>query len=107
MKNRYYVGVVTFEGVEYKGKHQALVSEELYKTVQRIRAERYQSGDKPRVHTTYMKGSIFCGQCGHGLSFEKSRKSRVTYTSTSIASVVKATRTAAPSVPRKFTSLSS
>ncbi len=75
LQNRYYV-VGTYEGVEYPGKHPALVSEQLFATVQRIRMARHQSKEKPRIHTHYLKGSVFCGQCGEPLSFELSRNAR-------------------------------
>lgn len=73
LKNRYYVGMVTYEGVEYPGQHPALISEELYDTVQQIRSSRHQSGEKPRVRSHYLKGSVFCGECGEPLSFGQSR----------------------------------
>jgi site-specific DNA recombinase len=73
LSNRYYVGVVKFEGVEYPGKHPALVSEELFARVQRVRASRKQSGQKPRVHSHYLKGTLYCGNCGEALTFEQSR----------------------------------
>ena len=73
LKNRYYVGVVTYEGVEYAGNHPALVSEHLFSEVQGIRTSRHQSGEKPRVHSHYVKGSVDCAECGEPLSFERSR----------------------------------
>jgi site-specific DNA recombinase len=73
LRNRYYLGVVTFEGVEYPGQHPALVSEELFQQVQRVRATRQQSKEKPRVNSHYLKGSVFCGQCGEPLTFAKAR----------------------------------
>ncbi len=73
LKNRYYVGVVTFEGIEYPGNHEALINEDLYHRVQAVRASRIQSQEKPRVRTHYLKGSIFCGRCGEPYSFAVSR----------------------------------
>ena len=73
LKNRYYVGVVKFEGVEYPGKHEALISEQLYARAQQVRAARRQSGEKPRVHSHYLKGTLYCGNCGEPLTFEQSR----------------------------------
>ncbi len=73
LKNRYYVGFVSFEGVEYRGNHPKLIDEELYQRVQDVRQARHQSGEKPRVRTHYLKGSIHCGQCGEPLSLEVSR----------------------------------
>ena len=73
LRNRYYLGIVTFEGVEYPGQHEPLVTEELFQKVQRVRATRQQSKEKPRVYSHYLKGSVFCGQCGEPLTFAKSR----------------------------------
>ncbi|HWU31247.1 MAG TPA: recombinase family protein, partial [Marmoricola sp.] len=73
LKNRYYVGVVTFESVEYQGKHEPLVSEQLFARAQQVRDARRQSGEKPRVHSHYLKGTMYCGNCGEPLTFEQSR----------------------------------
>ncbi|WP_226997200.1 recombinase family protein [Tessaracoccus aquimaris] len=73
LMNRYYTGVVTFEGVEYPGKHEALVSEELYARCQAVRRGRRQSKEKPQIRTHYLKGSVFCGQCGEPLTYEVTR----------------------------------
>lgn len=59
LMNRYYTGVVTFEGVEYPGKHEALVSEELFERCQAVRRGRRQSKEKPQIRTHYLKGSVF------------------------------------------------
>ncbi len=76
IQNRYYTGVVTFEGVEYPGKHPALVSEDLFQRVQAVRQGRVASQERPRIHTHYLKGSVFCGECGEPLTFEQSRNGR-------------------------------
>ena len=73
LKNRYYVGFVSFEGIEYPGRHEALISERLYREVQDVRANRVQSQERPRVRAHYLKGSIFCGRCGEPLSPAVSR----------------------------------
>jgi DNA invertase Pin-like site-specific DNA recombinase len=70
LKNRYYVGVVTFDGVEYPGKHEPLVSEALWHQVQQVRVARVQSGEKPRQRPHYLKGSLYCGQCGEVMGIE-------------------------------------
>jgi site-specific DNA recombinase len=79
LKNRYYVGAITFEGVEYRGRHQPLVSEELFDRCQRIREGRVQSREKPRLRTHYLKGSVYCGNCGEPLSIQTSRGRLGTY----------------------------
>lgn len=76
LKNRYYVGIVTYEGVEYEGNHPRLISEQLFAEVQRVRSARVQSREKPRLHSHYLKGSVYCGACGQPLSFGRSRNSQ-------------------------------
>ena len=73
LKNRYYLGYVKFEGIEYEGSHERLVSNELFETVQHVRQGRYQSREKPSIHTHYLKGAIACGACGELLALEVSR----------------------------------
>lgn len=64
---------MTYEGVEYPGKHEPLISEHLYDRVQCVRASRHQSREKPRVHNHYLKGSVYCGDCGEPLTYERTR----------------------------------
>jgi site-specific DNA recombinase len=47
LRNRYYVGKVRFDGVEYEGRHQPLVTEQLFEECQRTRKARTQSREKP------------------------------------------------------------
>jgi site-specific DNA recombinase len=62
--NRYYLGLVRFEGVWYEGRHPALIDTETFEQVQAIRSARAVAGDKPQKHPHYLKGSVFCGRCG-------------------------------------------
>ena len=73
LKNRYYLGLVSFEGAEYPGKHEQLISEELFQRVQAVRRSRHDAREKPQVRAHYLKGSVYCGQCGEPLSLEYSR----------------------------------
>lgn len=41
--------------------------------MQTTREARATSGDKPRLHLHYLKGSLACGQCGEPLAFERVR----------------------------------
>ena len=67
LKNPYYTGIVTFEGVEYPGRHQALIDRETFERVQAIRHSRALSREKIHKHPNYLKGSVWCGQCGDRL----------------------------------------
>jgi site-specific DNA recombinase len=76
LKNRYYVGAVTFEGVEFPGKHEPLIPESLWQRAQNVRQGRFQSGEKPRQRPHYLKGSLYCGQCGDIMGIEVVRNSQ-------------------------------
>jgi site-specific DNA recombinase len=69
LRNRYYLGYVTFKGAEYVGQHQPLIAQTLFDSVQTILKAHDASGEKTRVHPHYLKGSIFCGQCGSRLCY--------------------------------------
>jgi site-specific DNA recombinase len=70
LKNRYYTGYVQYEEAWYPGKHEALIPDELWQQAQDVRRGRVQSREKPRQHPHYLKGSLYCGQCGEALSVE-------------------------------------
>lgn len=63
----YYKGIVRYRGVEYPGQHEPLVSPELWQRVQDRLHAQASSGEKQRIHLHYLKGSVFCGQCGSRL----------------------------------------
>jgi site-specific DNA recombinase len=67
--NRYYLGIVSYRGVEYSGKHEPLVSPELFSRVQRILDEREQHAVKQRRHQHYLRGLMTCGRCGSRLMY--------------------------------------
>jgi site-specific DNA recombinase len=73
LKNPYYIGVVTFKGVQYDGRHDPLISSELYWRVQDILAGRRKWGERPQRRTHYLKGSLACGLCKQQLSIGYSR----------------------------------
>ena len=64
LHNRYYLGRVTFSGVEYPGRHEPLIDEPTFQLVQSLLASRNLAGDKPQMRPHPLKGTIFCGRCG-------------------------------------------
>lgn len=66
LANPYYTGITTYQGVEYPGKHPALIDLGLFRQVQDVLRARL-IGEKQRVHMHYLKGTIFCGRCGSRL----------------------------------------
>lgn len=73
LRNPYYMGIITYQGVTYEGKHEPLIDPELWLRVQDILAAHAHAGDKDRVHQHYLRGTIFCGQCGSRLIFSRNK----------------------------------
>ncbi len=67
-RNRYYIGIVTWDGIDYEGRHEPLIDLDTFETVQQLLTERNISGEKTAKHWHYLKGSIFCATCGSRLS---------------------------------------
>lgn len=67
LRHPYYVGLVRYQGVLYQGKHERLVDHDTWQRVRDLLTARNLAGEKQREHPHYLKGSIFCGQCGSRL----------------------------------------
>jgi site-specific DNA recombinase len=62
LHNRYYLGFVTWRGIEYTGKHAALVSPETFVEVQRVLAAHRLAGERSWKHKHYLSGALFCAR---------------------------------------------
>ena len=69
LHNRYYIGIVTWDGVDYEGRHEPLIDLDTFETVQQLLRERNVSGEKTSKHWHYLKGTIFCATCGCPAAF--------------------------------------
>ena len=69
LRNRYYIGVVTYRGVEYPGKHELFVSPELFARVGAILDDRDRHSLKQRIHQHYLRGQLSCRRCGGRLMY--------------------------------------
>jgi site-specific DNA recombinase len=67
LRHPYYMGMVRYRGAVYPGKHQPLVSRQTWEEVQKLLTAKHLTGEKDREHPHYLKGSIYCGQCGSRL----------------------------------------
>jgi site-specific DNA recombinase len=63
LRHRYYTGVVSYQGIEYPGRHPALVSPELFEQVQLVMDSHSGAMERQRIHHHYLKGSLWCGEC--------------------------------------------
>ena len=77
LRHPYYKGIVTFQGVEYAGKHEPLVDSQTWQTVQAILASR-RYGERQRIHNHFLKSTVVCGQCGARLSVQNAKNSKGT-----------------------------
>lgn len=70
LRNRYYIGEVPYKGQWYKGRHEPLISVELFEQVQRILDSHSGAGVRKRKYNHYLKGIFWCARCGHRLVFQ-------------------------------------
>jgi site-specific DNA recombinase len=74
LRNRYYIGKVIYRrGTKdeqvFDGRHDALIDPETFEKVQTLLDEKRVAGERPRVRQHYLRGSVYCGECGNRLTF--------------------------------------
>ncbi|GAA1029109.1 hypothetical protein GCM10009565_58650 [Amycolatopsis albidoflavus] len=75
--NPYYMSVVSYQGIHYEGKHQALVEPNTWLAVQDVlAAPPNHTGEKDRVHLHYLRSTIYCSDCGGRLVLSRYRDRR-------------------------------
>ncbi len=73
LRNDYYAGVVRYRGRSYPGRHEPLVSLPLFQRVQEQLDAKRLAGERDRTHHHYLKGTLYCGECGGRLIFSRNR----------------------------------
>jgi site-specific DNA recombinase len=68
MKNPYYIGIVSYQGILYPGKHEPLISEHTFRRVQEVLNAHDHACEKTRKFPHYLKGTVLCANCGSRLS---------------------------------------
>jgi site-specific DNA recombinase len=63
LQDRYYLGYVEWDGIEYEGKHEPLISQELFDRVQRVLLAERRGGNRERTYNHYLKGVVWCDRC--------------------------------------------
>ncbi len=63
LRDRYYLGYVTYDGVEYQGRHEPLIEPELFERVQRVLYSERGAGTRQRRYDHYLKGTVWCERC--------------------------------------------
>ena len=65
----FYCGIIIWKDKEYEGKHEAIISKELFYQVQEKLSRKYKAG-QIKKHFHLFKGLITCAQCGSLISWE-------------------------------------
>ena len=73
LRDPYYKGIVRYRGVEYPGSHEPLVSAQIWQRAQDVLTAQNHAGTRQREHNHYLKGTVFCGECGSRLIVSNSR----------------------------------
>ena len=78
LQDSYYAGDLVHLGEVFDGRHDPIVSRELFAQVQEVRRQRSGKGQRERVHHHYLKGILFCDRCA-----QQERTSRLVFTQAS------------------------
>ncbi len=73
LRDRYYLGEVCYKGIWYPGRHEALVSPELFDRVQRVLDSHSGAGTRYRTHKHYLKGLLWCARCRSRLTIQRAQ----------------------------------
>ena len=72
--NKFYIGIISYRGVDYPGLHEAIVEADLFRRVAEVLRARDAAGERVRKHPHYLKGTLYCGECGSRLSYLLAKK---------------------------------
>ena len=75
LSDPYYAGWVTFQGQLIRGRHEAIITQQLFDQVQDVLLRRSARGQRDRVLFHYLKGMLWCERC-----CQAGRQSRLIYT---------------------------
>jgi site-specific DNA recombinase len=60
LRDDYYAGIVTHNGVKGDGRHEALIDRATFDQVQKVLDGHHISGDRSHKHHHYLKGTLYC-----------------------------------------------
>lgn len=67
LTNPYYRGEIVYRGARYDGAHEPIVPTEVWYQVQAVLRAHVSAVERTQEHDHYLKGTLFCGQCGSRL----------------------------------------
>ncbi|MFI6048403.1 recombinase family protein [Nocardia sp. NPDC051321] len=59
----YYTGFIVYKNQVYPGRHEPIIDQSLFDQVQQVREFRGRLGQRDRILTHYLKGTLFCQRC--------------------------------------------
>jgi DNA invertase Pin-like site-specific DNA recombinase len=74
LRDPYYAGWIVYKrGTSdeqvFPGRHQPLIDQDTFDLVQSRLEEKRVAGERPQHRKHYLRGSVFCGECGQRLTF--------------------------------------
>jgi site-specific DNA recombinase len=78
LRNPYYAGQLVYkrgtpDAQVFEGRHPRLIDQATFDLVQTRLDEKRLAGERPQKRRHYLRGSVFCGDCGHRLIYGFSR----------------------------------
>jgi site-specific DNA recombinase len=78
LRDRYYAGWIVYKAGTpdeqiFKARHEPLIDQETFDQVQELLDLARVSGERTQKHQHYLKGTIYCGECGGRLVYAPSR----------------------------------
>jgi len=71
LTRRFYIGKMVWAGKEYDGKHNPIISQDMFYRVQEILRHRGKSKEKSSKHKFLLRGITYCKVCGQKLTAER------------------------------------
>lgn len=69
LSDPFYCGIISWRGQEYEGKHEPIITRELFNNV-KIQMSRIYKNGQMKIHSHLFKGLIKCGGCGCLITWE-------------------------------------
>lgn len=79
LRSDYYIGIVRYSGKTYKGRHPKLIDEATFQRVQEVLDAQRQSGERCWRHHSYLRGTLYCGECNRRLIYLRAKGKGGTY----------------------------
>jgi site-specific DNA recombinase len=79
LKNPIYYGDFVWAGKEYRGKHDPIITRELYDRVQDVMEEKGKRRTRQQKHDWAFQGLLSCGHCGCAITAELKKQQYVYY----------------------------